>query len=191
MKQNLDAFMRVLDPADNSTGGGTASAVSGAMAAALVAMVARLSQGRQGMETPDYYQAIADEGQGLRSELFARGAEDSQAFEMVMNAYRLPKSSEAEKAARSQAIAKAMLHASEVPLASAEGCRRVLELCARLKGRSNPNAASDLECAEHLARAGLLGCLANVAINLPSLKDQKRKEDIGQRAEELSRFAQC
>ena len=189
MQKNIDSFLRVLDPKDNSTGGGTASAVAGAMAAALAAMVARISMGREGMEPESYYQTIADEGEVLSRSLFNRGREDSEAFDMVMAAFKMPKSSEEEKAARKEAIARAMLHATEVPLANAEDCRRVLELCEKLLGRSNTNAASDLESAGHLAKAGLLGCLANVAINLPSVKDAARSREIKDRYEELHRLA--
>ena len=189
LQDNVAAFLRVLDPRDNSTGGGTASAVAGAMAAALAAMVARLSLGREGMEPESWYRDVAEEGETLCRELFRRGREDSQAFDLVMAAFRMPKSTEEEKAARTQAIAKAMLQATEVPMGNAEKCLRVLELCGGLKGRSNPNAASDLESAQHLARAGLLGCLANVAINLPGVKDAARRGEIETRAEELRREA--
>ena len=76
-----------------------------------------------------------------------------------------------------------MLHAAEVPLSNAGRCRRVLELCRRLKDRFNTNAASDLECAIYLATAGLNGCAANVRINLPYIKDGSACKDIQNRLE--------
>jgi formiminotetrahydrofolate cyclodeaminase len=82
-------------------------------------------------------------------------------------------------------MAAAILHATDVPLANAEGCGRVLALCRKLQGRSNPNAASDLESAGHLALAGLKGCLANVAINLPGVKDPAQAARIRARADAL------
>ena len=71
-----------------------------------------------------------------------------------------------------------MLHATRVPLRNAEACAEVLALVAKLEGRSNPRAASDLQCAGYLALAGLQGCLANVAINLPGIKDAAAADEI-------------
>ena len=75
-----------------------------------------------------------------------------------------------------------MQHAAEVPLSNAARCKRVLELCQRLEKSYNTNAASDLECALHLATAGLKGCAANVRINLPYIKDENIRKDIEEKA---------
>lgn len=187
MEANLKSFLRVLDPSDNSTGGGTASAIAGAMAAALAAMVARLSIGKPGLEPAPYYQPILDEAESLSRSLFQGAREDSESFDAVRAALQMPKGSEPERGARQAAIAAAMLRATEVPLSNARGCRRAIELSRMLSGRSNPNAASDLECAFFLAQAGLDGCLANVSINLPSIKDADHVRRIKSQAEELAR----
>ncbi len=189
MDKNIEAFLRVLDPADNSTGGGTASAIAGAMAAALVAMVARLSMGKEAMEADGYYREVSSQAEALSSELFTGGREDSEAFDAVRAAYKLPKDTSEQKAERSQSIQQAMIHAARVPLANADRCRRVLELCAQLRGRSNPNAASDLACAGHLARAGLLGCVANVEINVSAIKDRGLAAELSERAQALRQWA--
>jgi methenyltetrahydrofolate cyclohydrolase len=188
MEDNIKSFLRVLDPTDNSTGGGTASAIAGAMAASLAAMVARLSIEKPGMESVHYYQAIIDEAEILSRRLFQGARQDSESFDAVMVALRMPKSSEDEQAARQTSIAKVILHATEVPLSNAEGCRRVIELSKKLKGRSNPNAGSDLECAFFLAQAGLNGCLANVAINLPKIKHANQVQRIKSQAEQIRRM---
>ena len=172
MSQNIDAFLRVLDATDNSTGGGTASSVAGAMAGGLAAMVARLSMGKKGLAPREHYEAIAAEAEELSTALFNGGHQDAAAFDKVSAAYRLPKDTDDNKAARSRAIQDAMVHAAEVPLANAERCSRVLELCRSLEKSYNTNAASDLECAGYLAKAGLKGCIANVKINLPYINDQ-------------------
>jgi formiminotetrahydrofolate cyclodeaminase len=179
------AFLRVLDPTDNSTGGGSASAIAGGMAAALAAMVARLSVNGAGGESDDYYAAIAEQGAALSHALMAGADEDAQSFDAVMAGYRLPKTTDAEKAARTAAIRAAMAHATRVPLRNAELCTEVLALVARLTGRSNPRALSDLQSAGYLARAGLLGCLANVDINLPGVKDEAAAAEIRARAAAL------
>ncbi|MGB3903466.1 MAG: cyclodeaminase/cyclohydrolase family protein [Anaerolineae bacterium] len=189
MDENVEAFLRLLDPADNSTGGGTASAVAGAMAAALVAMVARLSIGKEGLEAKSLYRELSAEAEALSGELLDGGREDSDAFVAVRSAYRLAKDTDEEKTARREAIQQAMLQAARVPLANMERCWRVLELAMQLQGRSNPNVASDLECALHLARAGLLGCADNVEINLPAIKDQEAAGELAERARSLKALA--
>jgi len=171
MDEALAAFLRVLDPADNSTGGGTASAVAGAMAAALVSMVARLSLGKAGRESESFYREIILQAEDLSRRLYQGGTADSQAFEAIRAAYKLPKETPAEKEKRLAAIQEAVLKATRTPLGNAEACREVLFLIGNLRRRFNESAASDLECAAYLARAGLSGCLANVEINLRSLKD--------------------
>lgn len=183
--EDVAAFLKVLDPSDDQTGGGTASAVAGAMAAGLAGMVARLSVGREGLEPEPYYREIDAEAQVLTGSLMEGGVEDSEAFGAVMRAFTLPKCTDEEKAARSTAIQDAMVGATRVPLENAERCARVLDLVERLRDRSNPNASSDLEVAGALARTALEGCLANVAINLESLKDEATAADLGARASAL------
>jgi formiminotetrahydrofolate cyclodeaminase len=185
VNENVVALLKVLDPEDNSTGGGTASAVAGAMAGALIAMVARLSIGKQGMAPESFYQEIAAAAASLSEVLFSGGREDSLAFEAVRAAYRLEKGTDEEKMVRQQAIQAAWTNAAQVPLRNAEACAELIALAGRLLGRSNPNAASDLSCALHLARAGVLGCVANVEINIPSLKDQEVAAGLASRAREL------
>jgi len=189
-EENISAFLRVLDPTDDVTGGGTASAVAGAMAAGLVAMVARLSIGKKGMEDEIDYRAIDDESQRLSATLFTGGREDSEAFQAVRAAYRQAGGDTESRASRREQIQRAVILAARVPLKNAEACKEVLELCARLEGYSSPNAESDLECACHLARAGLLGCLANVEINLGSLEDDKQCRRLWERVRALRTYAQ-
>ncbi len=182
MNDNMAAFLKVLDPEDTTTGGGTASAMAGAMAGALVAMVARLSTGKDGMEPDRFYDEVTAEAEALSGELLDGGREDSQAFVAIRSAFRLPKQTDEQKAARREAIQAAWRNAARVPLTNAERCARVLELGAQLRGRSHPSAASNLECAMLLARAGLLGCLENVEINLASVEDQGVAAELTERA---------
>ena len=187
-EKNVSAFLRVLDPTDDLTGGGTASAVAGAMAAGLVAMVARLSIGKKGMKEEACYRAIDGEAQTLSVNLFVGGREDSEAFRAVRAAYRQAASGAESGGSRGEQIYKAVIQAARVPLENAEACKRVLDLCARLEGHSNPNAESDLECASHLARAGLLGCLANVEINLGSLENNEQCPKLRERVRALRTY---
>jgi formiminotetrahydrofolate cyclodeaminase len=186
MNPNVASFLKVLDPNDNSTGGGTASAVAGAMAAALVAMVARLSIGREGSQAASFYKTLISEAERLATELFTGSRKDSEAFAHVMASFKMPKETEEQQPVRRRAIDEAMLKATRTPLINAENCRNVLVLKQKLEGNMNPNTASDLECAGHIAKAGLLGCLANVKINLPSLKNKSQAADIARQVDELS-----
>jgi formiminotetrahydrofolate cyclodeaminase len=185
MNKHISAFLKVLDPFDNATGGGTASAVAGAMAAALVGMVARLSLGKKGLEPDVFYSKINLEAQQLAEKLLKGSNNDSEAFEQVQAAFRLPKETEDQKVKRKKAIEQAMIQAATVPLENAKACLQVLKLRQELQRCFNPNAASDLECAAHLAKAGLLGCLANVEINLSSIKDEKMLQNFKKETELL------
>lgn len=178
----ITAFQKVLDPKDNATGGGTASALAGAMAAGLAAMVARLSVAK-GLGEPDqFYLDLSAAGETLARELAAGGVRDAEAFDEVKAAYGLPRGTDEERGRRNEAIQAAMRHAAEVPLENAGLCSRVMAIAGLLDGRSNTNAHSDLQCAGYLARAGLEGCLANVAINLPAIKDQGYVAALQERA---------
>jgi formiminotetrahydrofolate cyclodeaminase len=173
MQGNVEAFLRVLDPTDNCTGGGTASAVAGAMAAALVAMVARLSIGKQWLETEAFYLKLSAEAEALSAELLDGGHDDSEAFVAMRAAYRLPKDTDEELSMRREAIQRATLRAAHVPLANVERCWRVLELAIQLRGHFNHNAASDLGCVILLGRASLLWCAENVEMDMPMIADEK------------------
>jgi methenyltetrahydrofolate cyclohydrolase len=186
MTHRYTAFTRVLDPADNATGGGAASAVAGAMAAALVGMVARVSVGKKTMHEPDaFYQNIDAQAQALSNALLDGSNADSAAFDRVMDAFRLPKATDEEKTARSATIQQATIGATETPLQNAENCARALALAAQLEGRSNINAASDLECAIFLATAGLKGALSNAEINIGSIKDESVAAAFAKRVSDL------
>jgi len=182
---DLQAFLKVIDPDDNATGGGTASAVAGAMAAGLVGMVARVSKGKPDLETDEFYDTIDTAAQDLTRALMQGGREDSEAFGAVMRSFTLPKCTDDEKAARTAAIRNAMVEATRVPLENAERCVRVLELAGRLSTKFNENAASDLACARSLACTGAEGCLENVEINLPGVKDYEARAEFEAQSNQL------
>jgi len=183
--KDTEIFLKVLDPEDSSTGGGSAAAISGAMAGALVAMVCLLCAKTPEMEDKEAFRRSALEGRELSERLLAGSREDAQAFQAVRNAFKLPKGCEAERKKRSQAIQSAWIEAARIPLDNAAGCWQALQLGSQLSGRVLPQVRSDLNCAILLARAGLLGCLENVDINLPSIKDQTIVSELGEQAYRL------
>ncbi len=155
-------------------GGGSASAITGALAASLVAMVARLSADR-----PRYAAHVATHDRALAAAEAARlrfltlADEDARAYAAYGDARRLPKVTPADIAARDAAIAKAAIAAAEVPMEIVRQCHALIHQIESLAGRSNLNAASDLDVGALLALAAARGAGANVLINLPSIEDQK------------------
>jgi formiminotetrahydrofolate cyclodeaminase len=153
-------------------GGGSAAALSGALGAALVSMVCNLTVGK-----PKYapHEALVRDVLAKSGELMEKLLEaiqkDTDAFDAVIAAFGLPKETDAQKAERSAAIQAAYKTAVASPEATAEYCLAVMRLAESLPGKSNVNAASDLTVGATQACAGLKGALANVQINLPSIKD--------------------
>lgn len=187
----IEALLKVLDPEDNSTGGGAASAVAGAMAAGLAGMVARVSRGKPEMGPDDFYDEVDGEARRLTGELMQGAEEDSTAFEAVMAGFRMPKETDEQKAARSEAIQDAMEQATTVPLRNGERCVQVMRLCAGLRPKHNTNATSDLDVGRRLAAAALEGCIDNVEINLGSLKREAAREMLTDRLDELRTAAEA
>jgi formiminotetrahydrofolate cyclodeaminase len=144
----------------------------GAMGAALVAMVCNLTLGRKDYEgvQADMRRAL-EEAEALRRELTAMIADDVRAFDGLMAAYQLPRASDQDKLARGQAIQAALRQATDVPLACAEACARVIELAQRVAPIGNRGVISDAGVATLAAHAGLRSAALNVYINAPSIKD--------------------
>jgi formiminotetrahydrofolate cyclodeaminase len=168
VSQLLDAFAS----SDPTPGGGSASALSGALGASLLLMVARMpkTQGAPEVDRPALDQAAAALAP-LAAELRALVDRDAQAYDEVVAAYRLPKDTDQAKAARKSAIQRAMRTAVETPLAVMRGCQSGLAHADTVARHGNPNAASDVAVARLLLDAGLEGARANVEINLQSIAD--------------------
>jgi formiminotetrahydrofolate cyclodeaminase len=165
-------FVQALASPEPTPGGGTAAAVAAAMGASLVMMVAGLSRTRG--NTDDERAALAAVRDRLRPlvEALERCADrDSDAFDAVMAAYRLPKASDTEKAARKAAIASAMKGATDVPLETLRLAVDALESAETVVRIGNPSAASDAGVGANLLAAAARGAAANVRINLDGLGD--------------------
>lgn len=171
---SLDAFLAALARPEPTPGGGTASAVSGAMGTALLVMVSGLSRTRGVAENePATLAAIKASLEPLGRQLMEAADRDARAFEHVMAAYKLPKSGDAEKAARSAAIQGALREATEVPLEALRLATQALELGEAVARHGNASAASDVRVAAGLLGAAAEGAAANVRINLDGLKDEE------------------
>ena len=151
-------------------GGGSAAALAGAVGVSLLAMVAALPKPRAGHE--EQLREAGRRSAALATMLESLVDRDSEAYELVVGAYRLPKSSEEEKGVRTLRIQDALKAAIAAPLEVMRACREGMTLAAVLLEHSNPNASSDVRVGLELLRAGLRGAQMNVEINLGILKDQ-------------------
>ena len=169
----LTTFGEALASSAATPGGGCAAALTGALGAGLAAMVARSTAASDKFaDRADEMNAVAAEGDALRAELLRLVDADAAAFDEVMAAFRMPKETPEEQAARSEAIQAGYKAAVDPPLRVCTQSVRVLELAAQVAERGNPNAASDAGVAALLAAAALEGAAMNVEINLGSIKDE-------------------
>jgi formiminotetrahydrofolate cyclodeaminase len=169
LRAGVEPFIEQLAAATATPGGGSAAAASGAMAAGLANMVASMSRGKKAYvqyEAP-LSEAIARLGQ-LREELKAAIDADAESYNVVMKAYKAAK----ESADGDGAINAALKQATSVPLGVAERAVEISQIASKLIPITNPNMKSDLATAIALSKAALAGALANVEINLESLKDE-------------------
>jgi formiminotetrahydrofolate cyclodeaminase len=170
--QSVQTFLDELASAEPVPGGGTVAALSGALGASLVAMVCRLTIGKKNYESVSAeMQTILPRAEALQRELTDLMQADTDAYARVLDAYRLPKTTEEEKAARTQAIQAALQHAADVPLRVAECCAEVLSLARIVVDQGNQNARSDGAVGALMAHAGVRGAAYNVLINLQSIRD--------------------
>ena len=157
-------------------GGGSVSALTAAQGIGLIGMVAALTIGKERYRDFEAVCIAAKaEADALCEKLTLAIDKDTEAFNLVSAAYKLPKDTEELKAARSKAIADATLKATEVPFETLTLCLDGLKVTAKLVGKSNPNAASDLGVAALNLLAGIKGAWLNVLINLPGVKDEAAK----------------
>jgi formiminotetrahydrofolate cyclodeaminase len=170
----VDEFLARLASSQPVPGGGSAAAMAGAMAAALVRMVALLTIGRpryQAYEAEMY--SIRDRAEELRSALATLAHEDTMAYQAVISAYALPRAGEIQAAARADEIQRALRHAAQVPAQAAAACAQVIELAAICRVFGNQNASSDAAVAALLAHAAMRGAALNVRTNLDAIQDEE------------------
>lgn len=154
-------------------GGGSISAYMGALAAALGTMVANLSAHKPGWDDLwETFSDAAEEGQILLKSLLALVDEDTAAFNRIMDAFKLPKATDEEKEARTQAIQDATLYATEVPLRTMKAAHSVFPLLRRMAETGNPASVSDAGVGALAARSAVLGAFLNVRINAKGLKNR-------------------
>ena len=182
----LKAFIDKVISNDPVPGGGSVSALNGALAASLAAMVANLTVGRKKyVEVTDLMQELAGRLEKTAGRLLADVDRDSDAYNRVFAAFKLPKETDEEKAARSEAIQRETKYAAEVPMEVARAVPDVLPQIAAVAQRGNSTAVTDADVAMMCARTAVLGALLNVKINLSSIKDEAYVKAMSEEAARL------
>lgn len=172
-------FLAALASSAPAPGGGGGAAMAGALAAALASMVCNLTIGKEkfAQQEPEVKELL-DEAEEVRQSLLTLVEDDAAVFNSFMACYKLPKATEAEKAARTAAIRSAAKQAAEVPLAIARASYRALMLAERLVCIGNPGVITDGACSAILARAALRCAEYNVRINLGLTKDEEYNHGV-------------
>lgn len=183
VEMKVNEFIAELASDSPAPGGGSVSAVSGALAGGLLAMVCRLTIGKKGYEeVQSEMEAALSKAEALHQKLTKLVDDDTNAFNEVMAAFKMPKETDEEKEARKAAIQEAYKKAADIPFAIAKTCLEVLTLAESIVNKANTNAISDIGVAALAAHTGLEGAVMNVKINLPSIKDEayvnSRKSEI-------------
>jgi len=179
----LDGWLENLEAGTPAPGGGSAAALAGALAAALVAMVARLTTGRKAyVGVEGRVATILAEADALRAQLRRLVDEDAEAYARVSAAYRRPR----EDPGRTRAVDEALVGAAQTPLATARAAVRLIPLAREMADIGNRNARSDAKVGEALARAALMGALENVRVNVAALSEPGLGRALLREAEQLA-----
>jgi formiminotetrahydrofolate cyclodeaminase len=186
----LKGFLDKTAGSDPVPGGGSISALNGAIAAALAEMVANLTIGKKKYEDKQaLMEKIAAEAAGLQKSFIGDIDEDSEAYNKVFDAFKMPKETDAEKAVRSLRIQEATKIAAEIPLRVARRAYSMMDMLAQIATEGNQNAVTDACVAMMCARSAVLGAALNVRINLSSLKDAEYVARVAAEVEQLEKDA--
>jgi glutamate formiminotransferase/formiminotetrahydrofolate cyclodeaminase len=189
---NLVEFANETASESPAPGGGSISAYVGALGISLGTMVANLSSHKAGWdERWEEFSDYAEAGQGYKDQLLYLVDEDTNAFNKIMDALKLPKGSDAEKLARKQAIEDASKYAIEVPFKVMETSLKSMDVIKAMAEIGNPNSVSDAGVGALCARSAIMGAFLNVKINASGLKDKAYVENILAKGKEVEEKAQA
>ena len=183
-EQQLQTFLDQLASKASTPGGGSAAAIMGAMGAALISMVANLTLGKKKYEDVEAeMQGFLEQSEALRTRLTGMIQADVDVFDKVMAAYGMARETDVEKTQRSEAIQVALKEATDVPLACAQLCADVIELCRPVAEKGNLNVISDAGVAVLAAHAALRSAALNVYINIGGIRDNDFVNDRREKLE--------
>ena len=171
---SVKSFLSELGSSSPAPGGGSVAALSGALGAALVSMVCHLTIGKKGYENvSDEMNEVLKKSNALKEKLTLLIDEDTNVFNNVMAAYKMPKETDEEKEKRRNAVQNALKNATNVPLDVMKQCVNVLTLAKTVSEKGNKSSVSDAGVAALMSLAGLNSAALNVEINLSGIKDEK------------------
>lgn len=186
IRMDLRAFADETASESPAPGGGSISAYVGSLGAALGTMVANLSAGKRGWEDKiNLFSDFAVQGQHVKDTLLTLVDEDTNAFNKIMNAFGLPKGTDEEKKARTQAIEDATKYACEIPFKVMETAYSILPMLAAMVEQGNPNSITDAGVGVLCVKTAVRGAYFNVLVNAQGLKDRAFAEDIKSRAKQI------
>ncbi|MGB9867872.1 MAG: cyclodeaminase/cyclohydrolase family protein [Bacillota bacterium] len=182
----LKGFMEELASRSPAPGGGSASAAVGAMGAALVAMAAKVTLGKEKFKDREgLLQGIVVQAETARNAMLLLVDEDTQAFNGVAEVFRMPKGTQEEQQARAKAMEDALKRATTVPLRLMEEAVGALELCNKAAASVAKSVMSDIGVGALCLETALQGAWMNVRINLTSMKDKSFAEKAAAKADDL------
>jgi len=172
-------------------GGGSIAAYSAALGIALGTMVANLSSHKRGWDDKwEYYSKWAEKGQKFKETLIHLVDEDTNAFNKIMDAFKLPKKTDEDKKARAEAIEAATLYATEIPLKVMQTAYDSMEVMSEMAQTGLPASISDVAVGAMAARTGVYGAYYNVKINAASLKNKAKADELLNKASQILQAAQ-
>lgn len=190
IKQNIKVFLDELASSSPAPGGGSVAALSGALGAALSSMVCNLTRGKQGYEAvQDHIGETFKKSEELRADLTELIDRDTEAFNLVMKAIKMPKETEEQKKDRKNALQTAFKHAAEVPLETTRKCVQILDVARVVAEKGNKNSISDAAVSALMAQTGVQAAMLNVRINLSSIKDSNYVQQVSTELHDLLQTA--
>lgn len=186
IRMDLRTFADETASESPAPGGGSISAYVGSLGAALGTMVANLSAGKRGWEDKiNLFSDFAAQGQHVKDTLLTLVDEDTNAFNKIMNAFGLPKGTDEEKKARTQAIEDATKYACEIPFKVMETAYASMSMLQAMVEQGNPNSITDAGVGVLCVKTAVRGAYFNVLVNAQGLKDRTYADDIKLRAKTL------
>jgi glutamate formiminotransferase/formiminotetrahydrofolate cyclodeaminase len=186
----IKEFLSELASNSPAPGGGSVAALSGALGAALSSMVCNLTIGKEKyIDSQDEIKKVLNKGERLRKKLTKLIDKDTEAFNDLMKAFKMPKENEEQKNIRSKAIQEGYRLAANVPFETAKTCEEILDITFIVTKKGNQSSITDAVMSAIMAKVGVEGAILNVKINLGSIKDEKFVKNINIQIEKLQKNA--
>ncbi len=175
----IEEFMSELSSSSPTPGGGSVAALCGALSSSLSSMVASLTIGKKKYaEVEEEMKGIKEKAKQITTKMLNLITEDAKMFDLVMEAYKMPKETEEEKAKRKEAIEEALKNASKPPFEVMKLTKQAIELAFKVATKGNKNAISDAGAAALTAKSACKIAYFNVLINLSGISDNDYKESV-------------